>query len=243
VSRLSFALTIAVLFCAVVVLSIFALQKLFVSGPGNDGSAEATQGRTRATQTTEESTAYGEETTAYKEETTALKGPQATTEEARCEGTRTFKKKFEGVFTTNDVPDCPKGGLLTGTDGRDKLNGKDGDDEIHGLGRSDNIIGGGGNDVIYGGAGFDWPLGGVGDDVIYGGDGDDFWLHGGAGEDVLYGGNGNDGLDGDDGSLGPGPPMRDELYCGPGKDQYVADRLDHVDSSCEEKVPTLCCVG
>jgi RTX calcium-binding nonapeptide repeat (4 copies) len=164
-------------------------------------------------------------------------------EEARCEGTRTFKKKFEGVFTTNDVPDCPKGGLLSGTDGRDKLNGKDGDDEIHGLGGSDNIIGGGGNDVIYGGAGFDWPLGGVGDDVIYGGDGDDFWLHGGAGEDVLYGGKGNDGLDGDDGSLGPGPPMRDELYCGPGKDQYVADRLDHVDSSCEEKVPTLCCVG
>jgi RTX calcium-binding nonapeptide repeat (4 copies) len=164
-------------------------------------------------------------------------------EEARCEGTRTFKKKFEGVFTTNDVPDCPKGGLLSGTDGRDKLNGKDGDDEIHGLGGSDNIIGEGGNDVIYGGAGFDWPLGGVGDDVIYGGDGDDFWLHGGAGEDVLYGGKGNDGLDGDDGSLGPGPPMRDELYCGPGKDQYVADRLDHVDSSCEEKVQTLCCVG
>ena len=30
--------------------------------------------------------------------------------------------------------------------------------------------------------------------------------------------------------------MRDELYCGPGKDQYHADRLDYVDSSCEEKV-------
>jgi RTX calcium-binding nonapeptide repeat (4 copies) len=174
-------------------------------------------------------------------------------EEARCEGTRTYKEKdWEGaVMTTNDLPGCPKGGLLSGTnenDGRPAdrspaLYGKDGDDEIHGLGGSDNIIGEGGNDVIYGGAGFDWPLGGVGDDVIYGGDGDDFWLHGGAGEDVLYGGKGNDGLDGDDGSLGPGPPMRDELYCGPGKDQYVADRLDHVDSSCEEKVQTLCCVG
>jgi hypothetical protein len=42
-SRLSFALTIAVLFGAVVVLSIFAFQKLFVSGPGNEDFAEATE--------------------------------------------------------------------------------------------------------------------------------------------------------------------------------------------------------
>jgi hypothetical protein len=30
--------------------------------------------------------------------------------------------------------------------------------------------------------------------------------------------------------------VSDELYCGPGKDKYAADRLDYVDSSCEEKV-------
>jgi hypothetical protein len=87
VSRISFAVTILVLFCAVVALSVFALQMLFVSGPGNEGSTEATQGRTQATKTTEETTvleettaygeettAYGEETTAYQEETTVLQG-------------------------------------------------------------------------------------------------------------------------------------------------------------------------
>jgi hypothetical protein len=37
--------------------------------------------------------------------------------------------------------------------------------------------------------------------------------------------------------------MRDELYCGPGKDEYHADRLDYVDSSCEEKVNLICCGG
>jgi Ca2+-binding RTX toxin-like protein len=75
--------------------------------------------------------------------------------------------------------------------------------------------------------------GGGGDDVIYGGDGND-WLAGDTGEDVLYGGEGNDSLDGVD--QWRGPPVRDELYCGPGKDKYAADRLDYVDSSCEEKV-------
>ena len=74
-SRLSFALTIAVLFAAVVVLSIFVLQKLFVSGPDNEDFADATRETTQATETTQETTAYGEETTAYlKEETTALQG-------------------------------------------------------------------------------------------------------------------------------------------------------------------------
>ena len=98
-------------------------------------------------------------------------------EEARCEGTRTFKIKESGViekFTTNDVPGCPKGGLLSGTDKKDWLGGKDGDDEIHGLGGVDAIYGDGGNDVIYGGPGDDrYLFGRWGDDVIYGGDGND----------------------------------------------------------------------
>jgi sensor histidine kinase regulating citrate/malate metabolism len=70
-SRLSFAVTIAVLVCALVVLSVFALQKLFVSGTGNEGSTEATEEMTRATQETTQATQTTEETTAYGEETTA----------------------------------------------------------------------------------------------------------------------------------------------------------------------------
>src|SRR5215207_3362726 len=67
--------------------------------------------------------------------------PQATaSEEARCQGTRTTKDNpmggegFTARVITNDLPGCPKGGLLLGTDKRDFLNGVDGDDEIRGLG-------------------------------------------------------------------------------------------------------------
>ncbi len=55
-SRLSFALTIAVLFGAVVVLSAFAFRTLLASGPGNEDQAEATQEMTQADETTEETT-------------------------------------------------------------------------------------------------------------------------------------------------------------------------------------------
>jgi hypothetical protein len=55
-SRLSFALTIAVLFVAVVILSAFALQRIFVSDPGNQDLAEATEETTQATETPEETT-------------------------------------------------------------------------------------------------------------------------------------------------------------------------------------------
>ena len=194
---------------------------------------------------------------------------EATTEEARCAGTQTFKikEKESGVitkFTTNDVPGCPKGGLLSGTDGGDVLDGKDGDDEIHGLTAQDWIFGGLGSDVIYGGDDNDMLDGGSylgdpdesskdvlhggpgkdwledydgGDDVLYGGDGDDKWLAGGAGEDVIYGGDGNDDIDG--ATVDPDGvqvrKQRDELYCGEGKDYYIADNSDYVDSSCEVK--------
>ena len=151
-------------------------------------------------------------------------------DEARCEGTRTYQKgRFYSVerehteplvVTTNDLPDCPKGGLLLGTDKSDTpfsqpslpgLDGQDGDDEIRGLGGSDFLKGGSGDDVIYGGGG---------DDEIDGGEG----------EDVLYGGDGNDQLGDTDGQRG------DKLYCGRGKDHYLADKKDYVDSSCEEKI-------
>ena len=43
-------------------------------------------------------------------------------EEARCEGTRTIRPADLGgeVVTTNDIPGCPKGGLLLGTEGSDR---------------------------------------------------------------------------------------------------------------------------
>jgi hypothetical protein len=172
------------------------------------------------------------------------RSPQATTEEARCEGTRTFKKGSRGVYTTNDVPGCPKGGLLSGTDKADYLDGKDGEDEIHSLGGSDIwIFGGSGNDVIYGGPGFDLLVGNGGDDVLYGGDGGDEGVEGGKGEDVIYGGDGTDTID------ASGDGERDKLYCGAGgnglqaaqavdvgNDEYHSDNTDYVDSSCEKKV-------
>jgi Ca2+-binding RTX toxin-like protein len=146
-----------------------------------------------------------------------------------------------GVYTTNDLPGCPnKGGLFLGTEKPDMLDGKHGDDEVRGLGGSDHYLDGGdGNDIIYGGDGDDDPHpqgqyavgldGGDGSDTLYGGDGDDS-VQGGAGEDVLHGGDGNDVLTGvEDG-------QRDKLYCGKGRDEYVAGKNDYVDSSCEKKV-------
>jgi hypothetical protein len=65
-SRLSFALTIAALVGAIVILSAFALQGLFGSNPGKKDVAEETEEMTQATETPEETTAL--------EETTGLQG-------------------------------------------------------------------------------------------------------------------------------------------------------------------------
>src|SRR5215203_1386919 len=143
-------------------------------------------------------------------------------EEARCQGTRTFKKSDAGggIYITNDLPGCPKGGLLLGTDKPDSsyagpkeparpgLSGEDGDDEIRGLGGSDEIFHGSGDDVIYAGPGNDDVYPDTGKDVIYGGDGNDMLASN------------------DDGG--------DKLYCGAGRDKYFADPTDYVDSSCEK---------
>jgi hypothetical protein len=156
-----------------------------------------------------------------------------------------------GVYTTNDLPGCPKGGLLLGTDKPDLLDGKHGDDEVRGLGGSDHYLDGGdGNDIIYGGDGDDALCrprscnreggegldGGDGSDTLYGGDGDDD-LHGFGGEDVLYGGDGNDLL------TDYYDEQRDKLYCGEGRDEYVAVKNDYVDSSCEKKLPAWLIFG
>jgi hypothetical protein len=218
----------------------FLLLAVGCSGTRSEAPKEQEKGHTGATNTEQGRTA------------------EATSEEeARCEGTRTTKvpRLDKGDFITNDLPGCPKGGLLLGTDKADKLGGKAGDDEIHSLGGKDVISGGDGNDVIYAGPGDDsflWD--GKGDDVIYGGDGDDGEflddrgddvIHGGDGGDfvleanganVIYGGNGNDFIDV---VMKDGQP--DKFYCGKGKDEYAQDgsaqiaKNDYVDSSCEKK--------
>jgi Ca2+-binding RTX toxin-like protein len=190
-------------------------------------------------------------------------GVQAETfnkEETRCEGTRKTNVNLPARFTTNDLPGCPKGGLLTGTDGPDLLAGEDGNDEVRGLGGSDDVMGGDGNDVLYGGSQRDGVGGYDGDDVIYGGSGNDgrsVIVAGHGGDDVIYGGPGADGnLVGFGGKDviygGPGNDtkldvasagefgndgQRDELYCGEGRDTYYAEKIDYVASSCEVKLP------
>ena len=61
--------------------------------------------------------------------------------------------------------------------------------------------------------------------MLYGGD---ILLVGGDGEDVIYGGDGNDFIE------ESGDGQRDKLYCGKGQDDYSAEKIDYVDSSCEE---------
>ena len=101
------------------------------------------------------------------------RSPEATaSEEARCGGTRTVDLlprsasasvadswiqpgDPEARFTTNDVPGCPTGGPLSGTDEADRLAGRGGEDEVRGLGGSDLLTGGYGSDTLYGGPGDD----------------------------------------------------------------------------------------
>jgi hypothetical protein len=173
------------------------------------------------------------------------RSPEATaSEEARCEKTRTFhRKNYLGSYVTNDVPGCPKGGLLYGTDKQDNLAGMDGDDKIRGLGDQDALFGGPGNDLLVGGPNheeghyksMDVLWGGPGSDVLYGGAGADFLYvdsqtDGCCGNDVMYGGDGNDTILADDGDN-----LRDKIYCGEGWDRYMADKTDFVSSSCEKK--------
>jgi len=155
----------------------------------------------------------------------------------RCERTRKMHLEIfeppgtdkKAPFITNDVPGCPKCGLLSGTKKTDYFAGKDGEDEIRGLGGADYIEGGLGGDFVYGGPGndylwakFGWseepppePPKDLSNNVLHGGSGSDR-MFGANGDDVLYGGEGDDGLVGnDDESGGSG---KDVLYGGPGND-------------------------
>ena len=86
--------------------------------------------------------------------------------------------------------------------------------------------------MLHGGPGSDSVNGDAGDDVLYGGDGDDKFIWGGMkGADVLYGGDGNDFLNA---AASYGDTRPNKLYCGKGRDKYVAVKMDYVSSSCEE---------
>jgi Ca2+-binding RTX toxin-like protein len=148
-------------------------------------------------------------------------------EEARCEGTRKINVNLAARFTSNDLPGCPQGGLLLGTDKTDSLAGEKGDDEVRSLGGKDYVMGGPGNDVIYGGADNDGlngdGSGENGNDIIYGGPGDDdvnVFIIGDDGNDVIYGGPGDDKLRGFEGE--------DDIYGGPGDDKLDGGPSDAV---------------
>jgi hypothetical protein len=190
------------------------------------------------------------------------RSPEATaSEETRCGGTRSLEgrstpaqRKPREPYLTNDVPGCPNGGMLSGTDGKDRLYGGDGADEVRGLGATDDVYGGLGEDVIYGGPGDDIVWGSTiavvetgrdkSDDVLYGGPGNDLMIDDG-GDSVFYGGGGDDEIYVGEGDVGYGGDGNDfievggagqaKLYCGEGKDFYVANEDDHVSSSCEEE--------
>jgi Ca2+-binding RTX toxin-like protein len=209
-----------------------AVLLLAVGCSGTRSEAPKEKGHTEATTRKQERTAEATESEV----------------EARCKGTRTILDRYplntditpgsnrKIPVTTNDLPDCPKGGLLKGTDGKDVLDGRKGDDEVRGLGDDDSLGGGVfGDDVIYGGPGDDFFNAGKGDDVLYGGPGRDDLTLVGPGEDVIYGWDGNDSLDATSGK----DAERDRLYCGKGKDEYAADKKDFVDSSCEKKVKSF----
>jgi Ca2+-binding RTX toxin-like protein len=211
---------------------------------------------------------------ATRSETSNKKGqgslPQATQseEEGRCGGTRTIPvKTWVGKalqarqalvpYITNDVPGCPKGGLLTGTNKQDYFAGKDGPDEIRGLGGSDQIEGGLGSDFIYGGSGDDELQESLGfknvhghsfhghgqyfrftnikdlsKNVLNGGPGDDT-ISGGSADDRIVGGKGPDAIGGDDGNdIHYGGPGEDKVYGGEGEDVlYGGDGDDHLYAS------------
>ena len=132
------------------------------------------------------------------------------------------------------------GDELWGGPARDYVYGGPGDDFVLG---DETLLGNvstsqAGDDVIFGGPGREEVHGEGGDDVIFGGDGNDNvspvsigGLDGGLGEDVIRGGDGNDFVVGaHDGG------QRDRLYCGKGRDEYLADNIDYVSSTCEVRI-------
>jgi serralysin len=146
--------------------------------------------------------------------------------------------------------------FFIGTNGEDTFYGKGGSDGLFGRGDDDVLYGNEGNDFIfggsfryeeifdgrrmvpdgedrlYGGSGDDCMFAGSEDDVIYGGTGNDemgFYCYDfifDTGEDVFYGGPGKDFIWSWDAASRK--PDRDIVYCGSGRDEVLADKLDRL---------------
>lgn len=106
--------------------------------------------------------------------------------------------------------------LMAGDEGRDALLGTEREDHLEGGAGPDRLFGRGGRDFLYPSAGSDTTIGGAGADIISG--------RRGSAEpdiqpDVYAGGSGDDYIDARRGGA-------DEISCGPGKDEAVADRED-----------------
>jgi hypothetical protein len=188
--RLIAVVEILVIWCAVLLLGVGC------AGTSSEAPKEG-QGHTEATN---------------KEQTRSAEAT-ASEEEARCDGTRTTKNPMAGgTYITNDLPGCPKGGLLLGTNKPEKLAGEDGADEVRGLGGSDEITDGLGKDLVYGGMGEDNLIG-------YGGD---------TSLDRFYGGPGNDIVQSRD-----VPAVKDVVVCGGGTDTVYSDKADVGVGGCE----------
>jgi uncharacterized repeat protein (TIGR01451 family) len=127
------------------------------------------------------------------------------------------------------------GDRITGLEGRDLLRGGEGPDCLWGGTGDDVVDGDGGDDQLWGGDGRDRLEGGVGDDRLIGGRKAD-QLSGGPGNDQLLPSSGRDrvfaGL-GDD-VIAARDGARDVIFCGPGNDRVVADRID-VLRGCEQR--------
>jgi hypothetical protein len=87
---------------------------------------------------------------------------------------------------------------------------------VRGTKKADTLVGSPGSDLMFGYRGNDWLRGLGGNDVLVGG----------PGRDTLSGGPGRDLIRAQEGA-------RDHVYCGPGEDTVVADRLDLVYGGCE----------
>ncbi len=82
----------------------------------------------------------------------------------------------------------------------------------------------GDGEVLVGTAGDDVIRAGGDDDVVRGMGGDDK-IYGGEGRDRLYGGSGNDVVDAQD-QKSVGEARRDEISCGPGRDEVLMNADD-----------------
>jgi hypothetical protein len=120
-----------------------------------------------------------------------------------------------------------RSGRVTGTPRTDVIVGTAGPDVLIGRGARDVICGRGGDDELRGGPGNDRLAGEAGDDEIIGGPGRDR-VGGGLGADRIVTGA-------EDDLVRSRGTRRDEVNCGPGRDEVIADRRDRL-RGCERRV-------